>query len=187
MAEIKSLRPELLTDYLAFFDREAFTDNPDWAGCYCNFYLANHHVKPWVERTAQENRRDISLRIQQNRMHGYLAYEEGKVIGWCHAAPITQIPILHDPDDSLASRSGAIVCFIVAPGKRQLGIARELLQAAVDGLQEQGLAYAIAYPRTDAKKASQNYHGPLSMYLSAGFEIVKEEEGLVVVRKPLSK
>jgi ribosomal protein S18 acetylase RimI-like enzyme len=187
MVEVKSLKPELLIDYLSFFDREAFTDNPDWAGCYCNFYLANHHAKPWEERTPQENRRDVGLRIQQDQMHGYLAYQDGKVVGWCHAVQLALIPNLYDPEDDLADQCGAIVCFIVAPGKRQQGIATELLNAAVDGFQEQGLDYAIAYPRTDAKKASQNYHGPLSMYLSAGFKIIKEEEGLVVVRRALTK
>ena len=35
---IKSLGPELTDDFLYFFDNLAFSDNPEWAGCYCHFY-----------------------------------------------------------------------------------------------------------------------------------------------------
>ena len=34
------LTPERLEDYLDFFDAPAFTDNPDWASCYCFFPFA---------------------------------------------------------------------------------------------------------------------------------------------------
>jgi hypothetical protein len=42
-----------------------------------------------------------------------------------------------------------------------------------------------AYPRKDTSGEAANYHGPLAMYLAAGFEPVKEEEGVVTVRKKL--
>ncbi len=35
---VRELTPERLDEYLQFFDREAFTDFPHWAGCYCGFY-----------------------------------------------------------------------------------------------------------------------------------------------------
>ena len=35
--EVRELKPELLQDYLRFFD-QAFSDFPHWAGCYCGFY-----------------------------------------------------------------------------------------------------------------------------------------------------
>lgn len=31
--EIWPLAPSRLSDFLAFFDRDAFADNPHWAGC----------------------------------------------------------------------------------------------------------------------------------------------------------
>jgi len=42
-----------------------------------------------------------------------------------------------------------------------------------------------AYPRKDIRDEAVNYHGPLAMYLAAGFEPVKEKEGVVTVRKKL--
>src|SRR5437588_12958882 len=35
--EVRELKPELLQDYLRFFD-QAFSDFPHWAGSYCGFY-----------------------------------------------------------------------------------------------------------------------------------------------------
>ncbi len=53
---IRELSPQLLEDWLHFFDHDAVTANPHWASCYCYFYLADHRAKPWKERTADENR-----------------------------------------------------------------------------------------------------------------------------------
>ena len=39
--EIKSLSPELINDYINYFDNIAFTDNKEWAGCYCLYYHLN--------------------------------------------------------------------------------------------------------------------------------------------------
>ncbi len=44
-----------------------------------------------------------------------------------------------------------------------------------------------ARPVKDAKSAAANHHGPLSLYLSAGFSVVQEDEdGSVLVRKTLA-
>lgn len=37
--EIRRLGKETKDDFLRFFDKDAFTDNPEWDGCYCQFYL----------------------------------------------------------------------------------------------------------------------------------------------------
>ena len=54
--EVRELSPRLLDDYLKFFDA-AFSDFPDWAGCYCSFYdtLGNEwhsHAKAGPEHRA---------------------------------------------------------------------------------------------------------------------------------------
>jgi GNAT superfamily N-acetyltransferase len=185
MLEILPLTPARLPDYLAFFDREAFIDNPDWAGCYCYFYLASEADGPWPERSGQQNRQAISQCILQGRLHGYLAYLEGAVAGWCHAAPLAQIPNLYDPQDPLADQTGVILCFVIAPPYRGQGIASQILQVALEGFRTQGLTYAEAHPHPDSQAQSSNYHGPLSMYLSAGFEVVGKQQYLLVARKRL--
>ena len=88
---IRELAPELVNDYVTFFDHDAFGDNPSWAACYCYFNQAPHQFRNWDERTAAENRQAVSHLIGAGEMQGYLAYVEGKVIGWCNAGAREQM------------------------------------------------------------------------------------------------
>jgi ribosomal protein S18 acetylase RimI-like enzyme len=188
MLEIRPLTPSRLPDWLALFDHAAFTDNPEWASCYCQFYLADHSVKDWESRTGNENREASSRSIGAGELHGYLAFSGETPVGWCHAAPRSLIPNLQAEED-LATEDidqvGSIVCFIVAPPFRRQGVARDLLEAACAGLRDNGLTVAEAYPRKDASSDAGNYHGALSMYLEAGFQTFRELDRVVVVRKLL--
>lgn len=187
--QVRQLTPESLADWLSFFDNEAFADNPDWASCYCQFYHANHDERDWGERTGPENRNASIQLIQRGRLRGHLAYVDGKVVGWCQACPRTWVPNLDaNPDfrSADAERVGSILCFLVAPAYRGSGVAQELLKAACLGLSGGGLEFAEAYPRSSAKSDASNYHGPLAMYLSAGFELHRELKDFLVVRKALT-
>jgi len=54
LSVIRELAPELLGDYLRFFENDAFSDNPRWASCYCHFSQAPHKTEKWSERTARD-------------------------------------------------------------------------------------------------------------------------------------
>jgi GNAT superfamily N-acetyltransferase len=185
--DIRALAAERLGDYLSFFDTRAFTDNPRWAGCYCYFpYHDPNGAVPWQKRTAADNRAAMCDCISHGRAQGYLAYENGQVVGWCNAAPRPLYPMLNDPPDVAATEQGCIFCFVIAPTHRRRGIARALLDAACDGLKHQGLRTVQAQPSRRAAGEAQHYHGPLEMYLAAGFTIVREEQdGRVLVQKAL--
>jgi len=73
---IKELTPFLRDDLLLFFDHVAFAGNPDWSDCYCSAYhFANDKGK--AEGTRQNSRL-----VGEDRMHGFLAYNDGKPVGW---------------------------------------------------------------------------------------------------------
>src|SRR5262245_48251619 len=182
-AVIKALSPHLRADYLNFFDRDAFADNPKWASCYCHFYHAAHDLKKWEDRTGEENRAIVSSLIDAGEMSGYLAYVEGKVVGWCNANLKRRYGALSSKDEQAGPDIGVIVCFTIAGPYRRQGIARELLQAACDGLYQKGATVVEAYPRKETGSEAANYHGPLQMYLDAGFQLIREAEGVVTVRK----
>jgi ribosomal protein S18 acetylase RimI-like enzyme len=185
--EIRPLEPARLADYLRFFDTRAFTDNPRWAGCYCYFPYNDHAASRWHSRTGEQNRAAMSSCIASGLARGYMAYRDGEVVGWCNAAPWTSYPMLDDESEANAAAVGVIFCFVVAPEHRGQGIARALLDAACGGLAAQGLAYAQARPRRQAGTAAENHLGPLSMYLAAGFAVMREDdEGNVWVRKRLA-
>jgi GNAT superfamily N-acetyltransferase len=77
------------------------------------------------------------------------------------------------------------VCFVVAPEFRRKGVAKRLLAAVLDGFQHDGIRVVEAYPRLKAAGPAAHYHGPLDMYLEAGFVLIGEEDGVGLVRKEL--
>lgn len=183
---IQALTPELLPDFLRFFDGTAFADNPAWSSCYCQCFYEDHSVVKWSERTAVQNRALACERIRAQSMQGYLAFSAGVAVGWCNAAPRHLLRALDEEPIPDAGLVGAIICFLVEPSQRGRGIARQLLDAACDGLRQQGLRIAEANPRTSSTSSAENHYGPLSMYLSAGFAVHREDEdGNVYVRRQL--
>ena len=184
--QIRTLSPELLPDFLTFFDGTAFSDNPKWSSCYCQCFYEDHTVVKWSERTAAQNRARACERIQSRLMQGYLGYVDGAPVGWCNAAPRQLLHALDDEPIAGAGQIGAIICFLVEPSHRGRGIARQLLDAACEGLRQQGLRYAEGNPRTASTSATENHFGPLSLYLSAGFAVHREDDdGSVYVRRAL--
>ena len=187
---VRALSADLLPDWLRFFDRDAFADHPDWAGCYCYFFHADHSEKEWDARTAEENREASSALIRSGQLCGYLAYLDERPVGWCQAGPRSSIRnIAHDPRLAAAEAGGigSVVCFLVARPFRGMGVARQLLRAACDGFQAQGLRFAEAYPRVLAEGNAANYHGPLGLYLSLGFAPHAEVEKITIVRRQLTQ
>ena len=128
--DVRAVSAERLADFLAFFDGEAFADNPKWGFCYCQFAYVDHTKVEWKARTVDQNRQAACQRIQRGAMRGYLAYRGGKPIGWCNAAPRTMMESFADEPDPDAASIGQITCFIVAKEHRGTGVAKALLQAA---------------------------------------------------------
>jgi GNAT superfamily N-acetyltransferase len=185
--EIHQLTPSRLHDYLRFFDTRAFTDNADWSRCYCYYPYCDLKSREWETRTGDENRASMSEFITSGRAQGYLAYAGLEVVGWCNAAPYVSFSILDAYADLDIENAGAIVCFVVCPAHRGLGIAKGLLGAACEGLKARGLRKVYAKPFKGASSTAENYPGPLAMYLAAGFAPVREDQrGNVVVEKALA-
>ena len=192
---VRRLRSELLDDFLHFFDKEAFTDFPEWSGCYCGFYetLGDH----WDAGVGEGpiHRAEKAERIRTGRATGLLAYADGKVVGWCNAQRRSDFAnmrrysvVVDDP----AAPVGSIMCFLVAPGYRGRGVCTSLLNVACDTFREDGLTIAEGYPTTNPVKrgwetpwAEENYKGPLSVYLNAGFKVHRQLERFAVVRRQL--
>jgi ribosomal protein S18 acetylase RimI-like enzyme len=186
--QIKPFSAVLLKDFLYFFDRVAFTDNPDWAGCYCYYYHIFCSDAEWDRRMAKDNRNATKKLLVSGEMRGFLAYVEGKTIGWCNANRKENYPRLVNNNEICSSGQDSIisvVCFVVAPGFRRRGVARKLLRAVCTDSAKGGYDYVEAYPRREALSEAHNYHGPLSLYEQEGFYIHKECDNLTIVRRKL--
>src|SRR3989442_13366836 len=131
---VKELTSALRDDSLLFFDGVAFADNSDWSDCYCYLYH-------FANKGKSESRRQASSQITDDRIHGFLAYDNGKPVGWCNAAPRSSYPTLHwlmGPGPDKGERVGSIVCFVVASSHRGQGIASRLLNAASKKFSQEG-------------------------------------------------
>ena len=187
--EIRDLTPALREDFLRFFDEDAFRDNPYWGSCYCT----NRHMAKPALQTAAEGRQLADELVTCGRMQGFLAYVDGKAAAWCNAAPRSSIASLQSKPDlgvDDVDRIGSIVCFVTAAPYRRHGLARRLLNAAIDRFRRQGFAYAEAYPMPDTRHAgpggdSDQCEGPLQLYLDAGFTPFRQSGRTQVVRKAL--
>jgi GNAT superfamily N-acetyltransferase len=170
--------------YADFMSGEAFTDHPEWAGCYCWFPHAPHAAKKFDLEAVEENREAACAMVTRGAMRGYLAYVEGRPVAWCNANLLSSYTIFDD-DGTDPAATGAIGCFVVVDRFRGNGIARRLLEAALEGFRAEDVREVVAFPRPDADTAADNHLGPLSLYLAAGFEEAGTVGRSIKVRKRL--
>src|SRR5947208_16857945 len=83
--EVRELTPELLDDYLRFFDKDAFTDFPEWSGCYCGFYDTPGDNWDASAKAGPAHRAARAERIRSGEAHGVVAIGDGRGVGWCNA------------------------------------------------------------------------------------------------------
>ena len=195
--DVRPLTPALAADFLHFFDHErgaAFSDNPEWAKCYCHYYEVAREID-WPSLSAVENRIAMRSRIEVGAMEGFLGYSGGEVVGWLNAQPRHMLPhcfgrmkIEPTPIECEPFEAALVVCFIIAPQWRRHGVARALLAYAVGSLASRGLKLIDAFPFKSGASdcAADHYHGSLSMFLAEGFTVLREDESMTVVRKLLS-
>ncbi len=126
--------------------------------------------------------RRAALRRQLERptAPGMLAYIDERIVGWCGVGP------RHELERLVRSRTipavdqrpvWAIVCFLVRVGYRRRGVARALLQGAIDYARGQGAPALEAYPVDPGGKrldVTFAYVGTLPMFEQAGFRRVIE-------------
>ena len=176
---VRAISPDQHDAVLHYFDMVAYADNPRWSRCFCMERL----VENYDSRTKEQNRAERSELIRSAKSNGLVAYRLGRVVGWCHAAPKSELLNVEGEKDP---KVGAIVCFVVAPDQRRQGVATALLDAALEHLRKRGMTKAEAYPFLGeidpARWAQSNYVGPLSMYVKAGFEVAEKQGDNAVVR-----
>lgn len=189
---VRRLTAALLEDWLYYFDNEAFSDNDEWCGCYCMCYHWDSElekIRSWNcgKDCVGFNREQAIRLIKSGRMQGYLAYAEGKVVGWCnsnHKQAYNNVNFHFAeevPDNGEKIKS--IVCFSVAPAYRGCGAAAALLAYVCEDARADGFDMVEAYPF--AHNENHAYHGPVSMYQKHGFTLHSQIEGCLVYRKYL--
>jgi GNAT superfamily N-acetyltransferase len=172
-------------DWLRLFDRDGFPDNPDWGSCYC---LEPHAPAPPEnpERPWRETRATMIDRLKGGATFGYLAYVEGRPVGWVNASTRANYG-LFEPVEAGGPEAGSIVgvsCFVIAPPYRGHRVASALLDRVIADAKARGAAWLEAYPRNQqAEGDAAHFRGARSMYEARGFAPVVVGERHTVMRR----
>ena len=165
-----------INDWLNFFDERAFEDHKEWKTCYCTFY---HYPKLDDYDNKSKRKRDYAIwLIFNNKLKGYLAYKDEKVIAFCNVNNKTNYSRLCNLDPS-SDKILSIVCFIVQKNERRKGIATLILQKIISDAKSQGYKQLEAYP-TKSETDYGNFHGPYDLYINMGFELYKAQNQMIV-------
>ncbi len=183
--EIRPLSKDLKDDYLYFFDNMVWEENPEWSICYCYDY---HFLGDVATCTHESNRAAVGNLIMEDKMSGYLVFDNDKPVGWCNANNrnnyqrlLRDYDFVDNPDDKVCS----IVCFIIHPDYRRKGIAKKILERIIQDYSTQDYDYIEAYPRKGDLSSERNFKGPLEMYKQYDFKVNKEYGDYYVMRKSL--
>jgi GNAT superfamily N-acetyltransferase len=175
---------ERIDDWLRFFDRDAFPDNPDWGSCYC----LHPHTGDVPERPWRDVRAEMVERLRSGATLGYLAYVDGSPAGWVNASRRSTYAKYDgiDPEGPAPDTVVGVSCFIIAPPYRRHGVSAALLDRVVADGEARGARFVEGYPRrVQTGDDSGAFCGPRSMFDARGFAPAEEHERYVVVRRPV--
>ena len=181
--DIRPLTKDLKEDYLFFFDNIAFEENPDRSSCYCCDY---HFLGDAETCTREISRPFVANLINENKLTGYLVFDNDKPIGWCNVNNrLNYQRLLRDFDlvDNREDKVCSIVCFLIHPDYRRQGIAQQIIQQIITDYSKKDYDYIEAYPRKGKLSSEGNFKGPLELYKRFDFKINKEYDDYYVVRK----
>jgi GNAT superfamily N-acetyltransferase len=173
------LTPERLPDLAALFD-----EGGDPKRCWCSFFRVRNAdiIDPSVAANRAVLERAVDTTSAEDRAPGLIAYREGRPIGWVSLGPrddyqrLQHSSVLRPLDDKPV---WSIVCFVVSRHARRQGVARALLDAAVDYARANGATLLEAYPvETHGQRipSANVYKGTLAMFERAGFEVVARRQ-----------
>lgn len=177
--DVLPLTRDRLPDLAALFGQGG-----DPKRCWCSFFrLRNADVRmatPEANRAVLEEAVDVTT--TKSRAPGLIAYRDGEPVGWVSVGPrddyarLQHSRVLAPIDDRPV---WSIVCFVVARSARRQGVARALLDAAIEYAAQHGATLLEAYPvDTDAGRvpAANAYKGTVGMFERAGFSVAARRQ-----------
>ena len=79
--EIRKLTPDLLEDYIYFFENTAHKDIEHDVSCYCaSWYSADQEYTDFS--TTEIRKSSVSQYVKSGMIQGYLACYDGNAVGW---------------------------------------------------------------------------------------------------------
>jgi len=173
--EIRPLTTARQPDLVALFD-----EGGDPQTCRCAFWRVAG--VGWQDWSKAKNEGVLAAVAGREPAPGLVAYRDARAVGWVSVGPredyqrLERSKVLARIDEKPV---WSIVCFVVSRKLRGQGIARALLDAAVDYARDHGATLVEAYPVDPSRgrvPAAAAYTGPLGMFERAGFEVVERRQ-----------
>jgi GNAT superfamily N-acetyltransferase len=158
-----------------------FGPNGADAGCWCMFFRLPR--PDWRAGLYEPNRVALRELAGSGEPVGLLALDGDDPVGWVAAAPRPVYRRLErstvaKPVDPAEDLSGvwSVTCFFVHRTARRSGVSDLLLDEAVRFAAARGARVVEGYPVDtggEKKSSSELFHGTLSQFLAAGFDLVE--------------
>jgi GNAT superfamily N-acetyltransferase len=182
---VQPVTEDRVDEWLRLFDHDAFAGNPDWASCYC---LEPHApaTKEQPERPWRTTRATMVERLRGGTTFGYLAYVEGRAVGWVNASLRSEYGLYRRVDASGPPPSSVVgvSCFIIAPPFRRHGVAAALLDRVIADASARGVSWIEGYPHNEPKaNDASHFRGPRAMYEERGFRPIEVRDHYTVMRR----
>ena len=154
---------------------ELFSAPGDARWCWCQWW--RRPGSNWSNATVDENRGRLRALVDSDPAPGLVAMDGDRAVGWIGLGP-------RDDFERLArsrtlpqlpgDRVWVVNCFVVARAARRTGLARALLDAAVEYATRHGASTIEGYPVDPGEgrvSSASAYMGTTSMFERAGFTV----------------
>lgn len=158
-----------------------FGTRGDPSSCFCQYFKLTGGE--WRGATVEQCRDALQDQARKSPGPGLVAYLDGEPAGWCGVEPraehvrlrASRVPRATAEADFEDASVWAITCFVVRVGFRKRGIARALVEAAVEHARANGARLVEAYPvdtgEVAGRSSAELYHGTVSLFRAAGLEV----------------
>ena len=184
---VKPLTPSRWPDFEAVFNARGCSVA---RGCSCMYYRRSGSREPLSGGTtqAQASRAGLKRLVDAGTRPGLLAYRDKVPVGWVALGPredfekLKRSPVMRAVDEQPV---WSIICFVVPAAYRGQGVARALLDGAIDYAIKRGAKLLEAYPvdKPGRSRDDSMWFGAKSMYDAVGFrEVARRKPHRPIVR-----
>lgn len=194
--EICKLTPDLVEDYVHFFDTTPHADNKDEHKCYCVWWCNEDYEGKDLTKSVEERRNYAIQCVKGNNIQGYLAYSADEVVGWCNANTKSEclkcycwrrfMGTVPTEDAASGVKVKSIFCFAIAPRMKRMGITKRFLERVCQDAARDGFDFVEAYPNKEFIDDTEDFMGPVGLYRKNGFIVYHETEEKLVMRRQLT-
>ena len=179
----------LLTRDLVPQAEALFGTSSETRGCFCMWFIIP--VTQYHSGGPVENRKLFGELVNDSDQPiGLLAYRVGEVVGCCAAGPRTRfaralrVPSFKGRDPSEDESAWLTPCFYIRKDARREGVARALLEGAVDLSVEAGASAIEGFPfARRAKLSRESMVGTEALFASCGFHVSRRTSATRVVMR----